>query len=87
MKEEYILATKTGLSSLKDDYDRGIEKGVVLFREEYLKTMDKIDLLKADYQNAVDRANLLKDELVELFEQFSLFDKLQIERTCLEPCR
>jgi nitronate monooxygenase len=87
LKEEYILATKTGFSSLKDDYDRGIEKGVVLFREEYGKTMDKIDLLKADYQNAVERANLLKDELVEFIEQYSLFDKLQIERTCLEPCR
>jgi hypothetical protein len=49
--------------------------------------MDKIDLLKADYQNAVDRANRLKAELVELFEQYSLFDKIQIEGTCQEPCR
>ncbi|MGI9568164.1 MAG: hypothetical protein ACR2PH_00080, partial [Desulfobulbia bacterium] len=87
LKEEYVMAAKNGLSSLKDDYERGIEKGTELFREEYLKTMDKIDMLKADYQSAVDRANQLKAELVELFEQYSLFDKIQIEGTCQEPCR
>jgi nitronate monooxygenase len=87
LKEEYVIAAKNGLSSLKDEYERGIEKGAELFREEYLKTMDKIDLLKADYQNAVDKANLLKAELVEMFEQYSLFDKIQIEGTCQEPCR
>ena len=87
LKEEYVIAAKNGLNSLKDDYDRGIERGAELFREEYSKTMDKIDLLKADYQNAVDRANRLKAELFELFEQYSLFDKIQIEGTCQEPCR
>ena len=49
--------------------------------------MDKISSLKAEYQNAVDKANLLKAELVELIEQYSLFDKLQIEGTCREPCQ
>ena len=87
LKEEYFIAMKKGLNSLKDEYDRGIEKGAVLFREEYLKTMDKISLLKIDYKNAVDKANRLKDELVELFEQYSLFDNLQIEGICREPCR
>jgi nitronate monooxygenase len=87
LKEEYVLAAKSGLNSLKDEYDRGIERGAELFREEYPKTMDKIDLLKADYQNAVDRANRLKAELFELFEQYSLFDKIQIEGTCQDPCR
>jgi len=81
LKEDYLIATKNGLSSLKDEYERGIEKGILLFRDEYLKTMDKLRLLKADYQNAVDKANFLKVELVELFEQYSLFDKLQIEGT------
>jgi nitronate monooxygenase len=87
LKEEYFIATKNGLSSLKDEYERGIEKGAVLFREEYLKTMDKISSHKAEYQNVVDKANLLKAELVELFEQYSLFDKTQIERTCQKPCQ
>jgi NAD(P)H-dependent flavin oxidoreductase YrpB (nitropropane dioxygenase family) len=87
LKEEYVMAAKNGLSSLKEEYERGIEKGTELFREEYLKTIDKIDLLKADYQNAVDKANLLKAEIVELFEQYSLFDKLKIEGACQEPCR
>ena len=87
LKEEYFITMKKGLNSLKEEYDRGIEKGVVLFREEYLKTMDKISLLKIDYQNAVDKANRLKDELVELFEQHALFDNLQIEGICREPCR
>ncbi len=82
LKEEYLITTKTGLSSLKDDYDRGMERGAELFRQEYLKTVDKINLLKADYQNAVDKANRLKAELVELFEQYSLFDKLQVEGAC-----
>jgi hypothetical protein len=35
----------------------------------------------------VDRANRLKAELFELFEQHSLFDKIQIEGTCQDPCR
>jgi nitronate monooxygenase len=87
LKEEYFIAMKKGLSSLKDEYERGIEKGAVRFREENLKTMNKISSLKAEYQNVVDKANLLKAELVELLEQYSLFDKLQIEGTCREPCQ
>ena len=87
LKEEYLLAMKKGLSSLKDDYERGLERGALRFREENLKAMDKISSLKAEYQNVVDKANLLKAELVELFEQYSLFDKLQIDGTCEEPCR
>jgi len=87
LKEEYLTATKNGLSSLKDEYDRSIEKGAALFREEYPKTVEKINLLKAEYQHAVDKANRLKAELVELFEQYSLFDKLKIEGNCQEPCR
>ena len=86
LKEEYFIAMKKGLNSFKDEYGRGIEKGAVLFREEYLKTMDKLSSLKTEYQNAVDKANLLKAELVELFEQYSLFDKLKIEGTCQNPC-
>jgi NAD(P)H-dependent flavin oxidoreductase YrpB (nitropropane dioxygenase family) len=87
LKEEYFIALKKGLSSLKDEYERGIDKGAVLFREDNLKTMNKISSIKAEYQNVVNKANLLKAELVELFEQYSLFDKLQIERTCQEPCQ
>jgi nitronate monooxygenase len=87
LKEEYVLAAKNGFNSLKEDYERSLEKGAELFREEYSKTMDKIDSLKADYQSAVDKANRLKAELFELFEQYALFDKIQIEGTCQEPCR
>jgi hypothetical protein len=49
--------------------------------------MDKISSLKTEYQSAVDKANLLKSELVELFEKYSFFDKLQMESTCQEPCQ
>ena len=87
LKEEYFIAMKKGLSSLKDEYERGIEKGAVLFREEYSRSMDKISSLKAEYQNAANKANLLKAEIVEMFEQYALFDKLQIEGNCLDPCR
>jgi flagellar biosynthesis/type III secretory pathway protein FliH len=85
LKEEYLIAMRKGLSPLKEEYERGIEKGAILFREEYSKTMDKINSLKAEYQNALDKANLLKAELVELFEQYSLFDKLQIEGARQNP--
>jgi hypothetical protein len=87
VKEEYFIAMKKGLSLLKEEYDRGIAKGAVLFREEYSRSMEKISSLKAEYQNAANKANLLKAEIVELFEQYALFDKLQIEGTCLQPCR
>jgi nitronate monooxygenase len=87
LKEEYLVAMRKGLNSLKDEYERGIEKGAVLYREEYFKTMDKIGSLKDEYQRVVDKANLLKAELLELIEQYSLFDKIQIEGTCREPCR
>jgi hypothetical protein len=49
--------------------------------------VEKINVLKADYQSAVEKANLLKAEIVELFEQYSLFDKLKIEGNCQKPCR
>ena len=78
---------KKGLNSFKDEYERGIEKGAALFREEYSRTMNKISSLKMEYQSAVDKANLLKAELVELFEQYSLFNKLQIEDTCRNSCQ
>jgi nitronate monooxygenase len=86
LKEEYFIAMKKGLNSFKDEYERGIERGAALFRDEYSRTMDKISSLKMEYQSAVDKANLLKAELVELFEQYSLFDKLKIEGTCQNPC-
>jgi len=87
LKEEYFIAMRKRLSSLKDEYEQGLEKGAGLFREENLKTMDKISSLRVEYQNVVDKANLLKAELVELFEKYSFSDKLQIEGTCREPCR
>ena len=41
--------------------------------------MEKIDSLKSEYLKAVDDANFLKEELMELFERYSLFNKLQTE--------
>jgi NAD(P)H-dependent flavin oxidoreductase YrpB (nitropropane dioxygenase family) len=79
VKEEYLIALKTVFSSLKDEYERGIEKGVITFREEYLIAMDKINSLKTEYLKAVDNANCLKDELIKMFEQYSLFNSLQTE--------
>jgi NAD(P)H-dependent flavin oxidoreductase YrpB (nitropropane dioxygenase family) len=79
VKEEYLIALKTGFNSLKDEYERGIEKGVITFREEYLMAMDKINSLKTEYLKAVDNARLLNDELIKLFEQYSLFNRLHTE--------
>ena len=79
VKEEYLIALKTGFSSLKDEYERGIEKGVITFREEYLMAMNKINSLKSEYLKAVDNARSLNDELLKLFEQYSLFNRLQTE--------
>ena len=80
VKEEYLIALKTGLSSLKEEYERNIEMGIITFREEYLTAMDKINSLKTEYLKAVDNANFLKDELIKLFEQYSLFNRLQTEK-------
>jgi len=79
VKEEYLIALKTGFSSLKDEYERGIEKGVITFRDEYLIALDKINSLKTEYLKAVDNARLLNDEIVKLFEQYSLFNRLHTE--------
>jgi nitronate monooxygenase len=79
VKEEYLITLKTGFSSLRDEYERNIEKGVITFREEYLSAVDKINSLKTEYLKAVDHANVLKDELITLFEQYSLFNRLQTE--------
>jgi NAD(P)H-dependent flavin oxidoreductase YrpB (nitropropane dioxygenase family) len=79
VKEEYLITLRTGLSSLKDEYERNIEKGVITFREEYLAAMDKINSLKTEYLRAVDNANCLKEELILMFEQYSLFNSLQTE--------
>jgi NAD(P)H-dependent flavin oxidoreductase YrpB (nitropropane dioxygenase family) len=87
LKKEYFIGMKKGLYSLMDEYEQGIEKGAELFREEYLKTMNRISSLKIEYYNVVDKANLLKAELVELFEQYALFEKLQIEGPCQKPCQ
>jgi NAD(P)H-dependent flavin oxidoreductase YrpB (nitropropane dioxygenase family) len=79
VKEEYLIALKTGFSSLKDEYERNIEKGVITFRKEYLTAMDKINSLKTEYLKAVDNANCLKDELIKMFEQYTLFNSFQTE--------
>ncbi len=41
--------------------------------------MDKINSLKTEYLKAVDNARLLNDELIKLFEQYSLFNRLHTE--------
>lgn len=76
LKEEYSLALKTGLNSLKNEYEKSIEKGAVTLREEYSNAVEKINALKDDYLNAVDNANELKEELMVLFERYSLFSRL-----------
>lgn len=79
LKEEYLTALKNGVNSLKDDYEKDIEKGVISFRAEYLAVPDKINALRSEYLKAVDNANSLKNELTKLFEQYSLFNRLQTE--------
>ena len=79
VKEEYLITLRTGFNSLKDDYERNIEMGVITFREEYLTAMDRINSLKAEYLKAVDNASALKDELIRLFEQYSSFNRLHTE--------
>ncbi len=80
LKEEYLITLKNGFSSLKDEYAKDIEKGLVTIRDDYRTLMDKINSLKAEYLKAVDNANFFKKELTELFEQYSLFNRLHTER-------
>ena len=77
VKEEYFVALKSTFNSLKNEYEKDIEKRVNTIREEYLTALDKINSLKAEYLKAVDNANFFKDELIKLFEQYSLFNRLQ----------
>ncbi|MGW8302393.1 MAG: NAD(P)H-dependent flavin oxidoreductase [Desulfobacterales bacterium] len=79
VKEEYLMTLKIWINLLKDEYGRNIEKGIITFREEYLAAMDKINSLKTEYLKAVDNASALKDELIKLFEQYSMFNRLQIQ--------
>jgi len=79
VKEEYLVTLKNAFSALKDECERDIEKRVSTFREEYLIATDKINSLKTEYLKAVENANCLKDELLKLFEQYSLFNRLQTE--------
>jgi nitronate monooxygenase len=79
-KAAYLTTLKSGFNSLKDEYEKNVEIGVTAFREEYLSVLDKINSLKAEYLKAVDNANCLKEELIMLFEQYSLFNRLQAEQ-------
>ncbi len=72
VKNEYLIALKNGFYSLKEEYTINIEKGLVTFHEEVEACMSKISLLKAEYTKAMDNANLLKEELTDLFEQYSV---------------
>ncbi len=71
VKGEYLMALKNGFYSLKDEYMKNIEKGLTSFHEEVESGMNKISLLKAEYLKAMENATLLKEELLELFEQYS----------------
>ncbi len=76
LKEEYLNL----VTSLKDDYDTGIERGVATLREEYLRSIEKLRSLKAKYLKALDNATLLKKELLELFDRYSLLNRLSIQK-------
>ena len=80
LKEAYLIALKNGVHSLREQYDIDIEKGANSFRLEYLAILDKINSLKSEYLKAVDNANVLKEELTHLFEQYALFCRLQTQK-------
>jgi hypothetical protein len=77
LKEEYVRTLKNGFNSLKDEYAREIEKGVLSFCEEHATVLAKINCLKDEYARTVDNANLLKNKLGRLLEQYSLFPRHQ----------
>jgi archaellum component FlaC len=79
LKEEYLATLKNGLNTLKDEYAKGLSKRIATSHEEYIKITDKINGLKKEYAKAVDHANVLRDELAQMFERYSLFNKLQTE--------
>jgi NAD(P)H-dependent flavin oxidoreductase YrpB (nitropropane dioxygenase family) len=77
LKEEYVRTLKNGFNSLKDEYARDFEKGVLSFCEEHATVLAKINSLKAEYVRTVENANLLKNRLCKVFEQYSLFPRYQ----------
>jgi tRNA-dihydrouridine synthase len=79
VKEEYYTALKKEFNTLKGEYMRDIEKGLITFREEHSTIMSEIDSIKAEYLKAIDHANILKEELIALLEQYTLFNRLNTE--------
>ena len=79
LKEEYLATLKNGLNALKDEYAKGLSRRIATSHEEYIKITNKINGLKREYAKAVDHANVLKDELAQMFERYSLFNRLQTE--------
>ena len=77
-KEEYLTGLKEGLNSLRREYEMGIEKKGV-FCEELLKNMDKMTSLKDEYRSTLEKANQLKQELMEFFQRYSLQNRLELE--------
>lgn len=66
LKEEYALAAKSELSLLRDECGREYNERIISLKERYLKTLEK--------------ATSLKEELVELFERYSLAGTLCTEK-------
>lgn len=80
VKKEYLISLKNGFNSLKVEYERNIEKAIITFCESYLTNTGKIDSLKTEYLKAMDNASFLKNELVKIFEQASLSNRLNAEK-------
>jgi hypothetical protein len=80
VKKEYLISLKNGFNSLKVEYERNIEKAIITFCEAYLTNTGKINSLKTEYLKAMDNASFLKDELVKIFEQASLSNRLNAEK-------
>jgi len=77
-KEAYLTGLKVGFNSLRDEYERRMELGGA-FRGELLTKMEKITSIKDEYRNALEKANLLKQELMEFFQRYSLQNRLETE--------
>jgi len=69
IKNKHALVMKNNLATIKEGYEKNIEQKTALLREECDRLVERVNPLISEYQKGVDKANLLKDEIIEFFEK------------------
>lgn len=79
LKEEYLLTLKNGLGALRSSPAGTYGKRPGRIDREYINISARIDIIKQEYSKAVEKANILKEELRLLFGRYSAFHLVRTE--------